>query len=142
MSICSADGQLQILFLCMETLVFLVFLKDRLLIRLAGIYWFILLCWAPDKARLHSIGTIKKKKVVTFLCGNKLCEERYVILKEFYVMLLPKYSAYSVTITYVMHTVPPTVLQLVHTFLCNYLIHISTHTHTYCIRLSFLPVCL
>jgi len=37
-SVCSTDGELQIVFLCMEALAFLAFLKDRLLIALAGVY--------------------------------------------------------------------------------------------------------
>lgn len=37
-SVCSTDGELQILFLCIGVFPFLVFLKDRLLITLAEIY--------------------------------------------------------------------------------------------------------
>lgn len=43
--------------------------------------------------------------------------------------------------TFVMYVVPPMILQLVHTFLLNYPMHIAAHTHRHCASLSISPIC-
>lgn len=116
-SICSTDGELQIVFLCMEALAFLVFLKDRVLIALAGIYWFIPLLSAPDRGKLYSIGCIEKK----LLHSHKFAS---------------KNSTCRLGMTFVTHIVPPMILQLVLTFLLNYPMHIAVHTSRHCASLS------